>query len=478
MNLKEYANQDATSLASLIRSGEVSVAEVHQAARQAIAAVNPRINALAAPVFDQPLDYNSHGPFAGVPFAIKDLICHAAGVPMRFGSRMVPPDFAFPHDTDLMQRWRAAGLATLARTTTPEWGFNANTEALVYGSTKNPWNTGRIAGGSSGGSAALVAARALPVAHANDGGGSIRCPAAMCGLVGLKPTRGRVPIGPDVGEALSGFAIEFAVTRTVRDCAALLDAVEGPGIGDKYQIARPARPYAREVGVEPRKLRIAISPQCWSGVPVDAESAEAVMRTAKVLAGMGHHIEEATPTFDQEAFILASRDVWSIALADWILGIAGFLNVTPSRDNIEATAWACMEHGRRLSAIDALKADHVVNATCRAVGAFFQDYDILLTPTWARVGLPLGSLNANDPAQDADSWTRQVFTLSAFTPLFSTTGQPAISLPLCMTSDGLPIGLQFVGHFGDEATLFQVASALEKAMPWSGRKPVVCAGEV
>ena len=475
MNLEEYANQDATGLATLIRSGEVSVAEVHSAARQAIEAVNPKINALAAPLFDAPLEYNANGPFAGVPFAIKDIVCHAAGVPTRFGSRMIPEDFSFPHDTELMMRWRAAGLATLGRTTTPEFGFNSNTEALAYGSTRNPWNTGCIAGGSSGGAAALVAARGLPVAHANDGGGSIRIPAALCGLVGLKPTRGRISLGPDAAEALSGMAIEFAVTRSVRDAAALLDAVEGHGVGEKYEIARPSRLYTKEVSVNPGRLRIAISPRGWSPVTIDPACVAAVEKTAKVLTVMGHHVDEATPRFDVEAFDAANVSLWSATLADWVVGLSSMLGVKPTRDNIEATIWACVEHGKSLSAIDLLAAEHVMNTTCRAVGGFFQDYDILLTPTVARPAPPLGYLNANETNLDAAAWTRKIFTFSPFTPLFNVTGQPAISLPLFMSDEGLPIGLQFVAHYGDEARLFQLAAQLEMAMPWEGRKPQVCA---
>lgn len=478
MNLNEYASQDATGLATLIRSGEVSVAEVHRAARQAIEAVNPKINALAAPLFDKPLDYNTSGPFAGVPFAIKDIVCHAANVPTRFGSRMIPANFSFPHDTELMQRWRAAGLATLGISTTPEFGYNANTEAVVYGSTKNPWNITRSAGGSSGGAAALVAARALPVAHANDGGGSIRIPAGACGLVGLKPTRGRVSLGPDAAEALSGMAIEFAVTRSVRDAAALLDAVEGPGVGEKYEIARPVRPYAKEVGANPGKLRIAVSPRGWSPVPIDPACVAAVEKTAKVLAGLGHHIEEATPKFDVEAFDNANVNLWSAGLADWVLAFAAMLGVKPTHDNIEATIWACMEHGKALSAIDLLTSEHVMNVVCRSVGAFFQSYDLLLTPTNASPALPLGFLNANEAGLDASTWTRKIFSNMPFTALFNVTGQPAVSLPLCMSDDGLPVGLQFVGHYGDEARLFQIAAQLEKAMPWADRLPPVCAGRI
>lgn len=474
MYVHEYASQDATGLAKLIRSGEVSAPEVHNAARQSIEAVNPTLCALAAPLFDSPLEYAPHGPFAGVPFAIKDIVCHAAGVPIRFGSRMVPPTFAFSHDSELMLRWRRAGLATLGRTTTPEWGFNANTEAVVYGSTRNPWDPDRIAGGSSGGAAALVAAGALPVAHANDGGGSIRIPAAMCGLVGLKPTRGRVPIGPDVGEALAGMGIEFAVTRTVRDAAALLDAVQGHGVGDKYQIAPPARPYVKEVGASPGWMRIAISYRGWSRVPIDPSCVAAVESTAKVLAGMGHQIEEATPSFDVEAYHTMNRDIWSVTLADWISGISTMAGVAPTPDNIEATTWACIEHGKRLSALQLMEADHIMNATCRAVGAFFESYDVLLTPTAASPAPLLGSLNANKPNLDADAWTRKVFTFAPFTALFNATGQPAMSLPLGMNEAGLPVGVQLVTRYGDEASLFRLAAALETAMPWKGRKPRIC----
>lgn len=476
MNLNEYANQDATGLATLIRSGEVSATEVQAAARQAIEAVNPKINALAAPLFDKPLDYNSSGPFAGVPFAIKDIVIHAANVPTRFGSRFIPSDFAFPHDTELMKRFRAAGLATMAISTTPEFGFNSNTEALAYGSTKNPWNTARSPGGSSGGASALVAARALPVAHANDGGGSIRIPAGICGVVGLKPTRGRVSLAPDAAEALSGMAIEFAVSRSVRDTAALLDAVEGPSAGEKYEIARPLRPYVKEVGANPGKLRIAISPRGWSPVPIDPACIAAVEKTAKVLAGLGHHIEEATPKFDVEAFDNANVNLWSATLADWIMAFAEMLKLTPSPDNLEATIWACLQHGKKLSAIDLLTSEHVMNTVCRSVGAFFQGYDLLLTPTVAAPATPSGFLNANDPTLDASAWTRRIFTNMPFTALFNVTGQPAISLPLCMSDDGLPVGLQFVGHYGDEARLIQIAAQLEQAMPWIDRRPTVCAG--
>jgi|TARA_B100000315_G_scaffold258325_1_gene310037 amidase len=477
MNIQEYASQDAIGLATMIRKNDVSIAEVHKIARQAIEAVNPQINALAAPLFDTPLDFNIKGPFAGVPFAIKDLFCHAADVPMQFGSRMVPPDFSFPYDTSLMKRWREAGLATLARTTVPDFGWNVNTEPLVNGPTRNPWNTDRIAGGSSGGSCALVAAGGLPIAHGNDGGGSIRCPAAWCGLVGLKPTRGRVSFAPDMAEALFGSAIEFAVTRTVRDAAALLDVAEGPEIGEKYEIARPTRPYLKEVGANPGKLRIAVSPTGWSSADVDPDCVSAVEKTAAVLIDMGHYVEEASPKFDVEAFNAAGVTQWSVALADIICGLAEELGKELTKDNLEATLLACVEHGKRVSGLNVLASEHAMNATCRAVGSFFKDYDVLLTPTVACPAPTLGSLNANEAGLDAAAWTRKVFSFAPFTFLFNVTGQPAISLPLCINANGLPIGLQFVAHFGDEATLFRLAAQLEIAMPWVHRKPRIHAAQ-
>src|SRR5712691_7183649 len=258
MHFSEYIEYDAVGLAHLIKSGQVSAQEVQQIARQASLAVNPKLNALVE-LFEEPLPHSTTGPFAGVPFAIKDLALHAAGIKIGMGTRLAGDGIVFPHDTDLMARFKQAGLATLGRTATPEFGFNVTTEPISNGPTHNPWNISRSSGGSSGGSAALVAARALPVAHGTDGGGSIRIPAAWCGLVGLKPTRGRTPYGPDSDERLSGLGVEFALTRTVRDAAALLDAVNGPGIGDKYLIAPPLRPYVQEITSAPGRLRIAMA---------------------------------------------------------------------------------------------------------------------------------------------------------------------------------------------------------------------------
>ena len=475
MNLSDYIEYDAIGLAQLITSGQVSAHDVQQVACQAIEAVNPALNALVGELFDEPLPYATHGPFAGVPFAIKDLVLHAQGVPTRLGSRLAGPGVPFPYDTDLMTRFKQAGLATLGRTSSPEFGFNASTEPLSNGPTRNPWDTSRSSGGSSGGSAALVAARALPVAHANDGGGSIRIPSAWCGLVGLKPTRGRTPFGPDYDELLSGLAIEFAVTRTVRDAASLLDAVNGPGTGDKYEIASPVRPYAEEIGTPPGQLRIALTTRAWSGVPVEKEHVQAVESVGRELVSLGHRVEEASPQLDWEAFIASQLPIWTAFLADGAVVLATVLGVELGPDVLEAVTLSSVEYGRRITALDMYAAQRTCNVISRSVAAFFHDYDVLITPTVAQLPPPLGYLNQNDPTLDPRGWLNKVFGVVPFTPLFNVTGQPAISLPLAQSSDGLPIGLQFIARYGDEATLFRLAAQLEQALPWVSRRPRVVA---
>lgn len=474
MNIDEYAALDATALAAVIASGEVTADEVATLATEAITSVNRELNAVAEGPFDRPLDYAADGRFAGVPFAIKDLVCHAAGVPTRMGTRLLGDGIVPPEDTHLMERFRAAGLATLAVTTTPELGFNGNSEALAYGSTRNPWNTAHSAGGSSGGSAALVAAGAVPMAHANDGGGSIRVPAACNGLVGLKPGRGRVPVGPDTGDALYGMGAELAVTRTVRDTAALLDEVAVSYPGDPFVIAPPARPFIEEVGADPGRLRIAVHTESWSGSHVDPEVAEAVEAAAKILEAAGHHVERATPKIEWEQVLGANHVLWSSFLAGSVAGIEAMTGATASPENLERTTWACVEYGRTVSAIDLGGALAAVNVTTREVGRFFTDFDLLLTPTMNTPAPLLGHLDSNADLSSLE-WTKWIFDNCSFTPLFNQTGTPAISLPLAQSSQGLPIGVQIAGPACSEALLLRVAAQLEEAMPWADRRPTVYA---
>jgi amidase len=311
------------------------------------------------------------------------------------------------------------------------------------------------------------------MAHANDGGGSIRIPAACDGLVGLKPTRDRTPTGPDYADPLCGLAIEFAVTRSVRDAAALLDAVAGPDVGAPAMIAPPARPYAQEVGAPTGKLRIAWTTTPASGEKIDPECVKAVHETVRTLQDLGHTLIEGGPKYDWDSFLNNVHLIWSAFTALSVDVAAKSLGRKPGLDNLEAVTLACYEDGKRISALDLLYAQAHGNMLSRSVGAFFETVDALVTPTIARPPVPLGELNQNHPGMTAMEWTRQVFTYCPFTPLFNSTGQPAISLPLYATAAGLPIGVQVAGRFGDEATLIRLASQLEQARPWAKRRPPV-----
>ncbi len=479
MNLREYANYDALGLAELVRTKQITARELADLARAAIDLINPSINAIIAPIADwerRVAASATGGAFAGVPFVVKDLVMHLQGVPCDMGSRLVKGAFISPHDTDLASRFLKAGVVPLARTNTPELGFNASTEPVLYGPTRNPWDPTRSSGGSSGGSAAAVAAGIVPIAHANDGGGSIRIPAANCGLVGLKPTRGRTPVGPEFGEPLHGMGIEFAVTRTVRDAAAMLDLVEGPSLGDRFVIARPARPYAEEARTAPGKLRIAVATQSMMGTPLDPEVRAGVEQAAKLCESLGHRVEEATPPFDETMFHQANFVYWCGFLAGGIAGASQMLGLKPSRDNLEAATWACYEQGAGFTLLDVEMADTLTNMICRGIAPFFEQHDVLLTPVMANPPLPLGVLNQNQAGQTAKGWYDHVFAHAGFTAIYNMTGQPAISLPLHQTKSGLPVGVQFVSKYGDEAGLFRLAAQLEQAAPWKDRRPVIHAG--
>jgi len=468
MKMSEYLPYDAVGLARLVREGEVTAGELAQCAAALTQQWNPSINAVLE-LFDDVDDIiasvPAEAPFAGVPFLIKDLVIQAEGRLNEMGSRLAAGLVA-QGDSDLMVRFRQAGLVTLGRTPTPEMGYNVATETLQAGICRNPWDTTRSPGGSSGGAAAVVAAGIVPVAHANDGGGSIRIPAACCGLVGLKPTRGRVPIGPGAAEGLNGFGIELAVTRTVRDTAALLDAVQGPGVGDPYVIPAPDVPYASILQQAPRALKIGVSTEAWSGVAVDPEISAAVLAVARACESMGHKVEEASPPLDAEAFARANTDLWSASIAHWVVDICAATGRPADHSTLEQATLAIHEHGLSVSAVDLLHAEDIFNGVSRDFGRFFSDYDLLLTPITAQLPWPIGQQASDGGNYTALGWTDHVFSPAPFTAVFNCTGQPAISLPLARSESGLPIGIQFAAPYGREDLLLSLAAVFEQAMPW------------
>ncbi|MGH8472414.1 MAG: amidase, partial [Gammaproteobacteria bacterium] len=416
MTLGEYSHYDAVGLAELVRRREISAAELAQTGLAAIEAVNPKINAVVETFPERAVRATGSGPLGGVPFLRKDVLIQEEGRLTEFGSRLAS-GLRMPNASELALRYNRAGLVTLGRTTTPEMAFNAPTENVKDGPTRNPWNLNRSAGGSSGGSAAIVAAGAVPAAHGNDGGGSIRIPAACCGIVGLKPTRGRVSLGPDHRTVLLGLVAEHALTRTVRDSAAILDATQGASPGDPYAIAPPVRPYLAEIGTPVGRLKIAYTNKAWTGVNVDPEIVAAIDRTATLCSDLGHDVMEAGPVMDAEAFGLATQNIWCGFIALGIEALAVATGRRPGPETLEASTLACLEYGRSLTAVDLYRAEDVMNRVSRKVSDFFASYDVLLTPTIAQRTLPIGDaiLDANAPGLTAEKWVRQIFTYAPFT---------------------------------------------------------------
>jgi amidase len=476
-NVNGYATYDGLGLAELVRKGEVTPGELLEDALAAIAAVNPQLNGVTATLAEAAEAEIAaglpDGPFKGVPFLVKELGIQATGAPSRCGSKLTESVVA-GLDSEVMRRFRAAGFVTAAMTASPEMGFNPTTESVYYGATHNPWDLARSPGGSSGGSAAMIAGGAVPVAHGNDGGGSVRIPASCCGLVGLKPTRQRLPTGPLYGDWLVGFATDFVLTRTVRDSAAVLDATHGPDPGAPNVIAPPERPYAEEVGRKlERPLKIAWSGRPVSGAAVDPAVLDGLNETVGVLESLGHELHEDRAEFHWDEYFEALVVIWTSYVARSIDVLANIVKRPPGYDNLERVTVKLYEHGRSLTAVELHAALERNNTMCRKMGAFMQGYDVFLTPTLSRPPLPLGELNQDAARIDAREWCRQVFDWVPFTPLCNATGQPAISLPLHWTPDGLPIGMHFAAHQNDDALLIRLASQLEAAKPWSDRRPPV-----
>ena len=475
-----FSGLDATGQAELVRSGEAKPLELVDAAIARIEALDGQIGAVVTRLFEQARRQADspdlpEGPFRGVPYLLKDLTAATAGDPFYKGNRALKDaGYKAPADTALARRFREAGLVLVGKSNTPEFGFTVTTEPEAIGPTRNPWNTEHSTGGSSGGSAAAVAARLVPIAHANDGGGSIRVPASECGLVGLKPSRARVSLAP-LGEDWHGFVAEGVVTLSVRDAAAALDAIAGPEVGDPYAAPPPARPYREELSRDPGRLRIGLLRRFPGGAALHAECAAAVDATAKLLEGLGHDVEESHPSALEEAPMGEHFTSIVVAHAARLHEETGeLLQRSLGPDDFEAYTWNMMQSGREVSASQYIAASDWLQAWTRRMADWWAGgFDLLLTPTLAQPPPRLGTLSSASGAPQ--ELLERVLALIPFTPPYNVTGQPAISLPLHWSESGLPVGVQLVAASGREDLLIRVASALEQAAPWSERRPPICA---
>ena len=471
--VRPLRDQDsAVAQAALVRAGQATPSELVQAAVRRIERADGAINAVIHRRFDaarrEAADALPDGPFRGVPMLVKDALCHTAGDPYHFGMRLLAErGWVEATDTELAARFRRAGFVIVGRTNTPELATAFTTEPLVYGPTRNPWDLARSAGGSSGGSAAAVAAGMVPVAHGNDMGGSIRIPAACCGVVGLKPTRARTSLGPDFGEFWAMLTHEGVLTRTVLDTAAVLDAVSGPAPGDPYTAPAPRQPFAAAAAGDPPPLRVGIRTR----VPVDGgepdpDCVRAVQRTAQLLEACGHRVEEAHPDALDDASVGEHfAAVFTAAVARDLDRWGARLGLVIGPDDVEPRNWMLAEHGRAVSAVQLLAAVEHLQAHARRLALWWSGgFDLLVTPTLPIVPPALGRLPREpDLAAVAD--------LGQFTAPFNVTGQPAVSLPLHTTAAGLPVGVQLVAAYGREDLLLAVAGQLERAAPWVQRRP-------
>lgn len=476
METTEYVSFDAVGLAKLVAEGEVTPAELETAARAATEAVNPQINAVVEtwPADDEPRS----GPLAGVPFLIKDIAVAMAGKRMELGSRLAAGHVS-PADSSLMRRIRQAGLVTFGRTATAELAYSTTTEPVLYGATRNPWDPARSAGGSSGGAGAAVAAGAVPIAHGTDAAGSLRIPASYNGLFGLKPTRGRVSVGPYADEVFNGLAVHGSLSRTVRDSAVLLDQIRGPEPGDPYFAQEPSRPYAEEVRRDPRSLRVGVLTHAWGGNRTAACVADALARTARLLESLGHHVEEAEVHLgvDWEDFVLASARQWTANLTASIDELAAATGRPIDSSTLEPATLTSYHYGRQVSGAQFVAALELRNRIARSLARSFAAYDVLLSPTAPDLPPLLGTHARGVEALDGLGWLRRLFASSPFSAVFNVTGTPAMSVPLTVDmGTGLPIGMQFAAGYGLEGLLFRLAGQLEQASPWADRVPAVWAG--
>jgi Asp-tRNA(Asn)/Glu-tRNA(Gln) amidotransferase A subunit family amidase len=463
-----FASHDALAVGQLVKTGKLGARELLDGTLARLRALNQSLNAItdfySGPLLEKSVAMAGKGPFEGVPFVVKQLMADCAGTPTTLGSRLFANQPVAAVDSAAVARMRRAGLVIVGRANTSEFGLAPTTEPAFGGATLNPWRKGLSPGGSSGGSAAVVAARGLPMAHATDGGGSIRIPAALCGLFGLKPSRGRVSLAP-IGETLAGAGAQHCVSISVRDSAALLDALAGSEPGDPYT-APAAGSFLAATQQPPGKLRVAFMRKPVGGTPLDPVLVGAVERTARLLEWLGHQVEEGAPDYDAAA---SGEALGTIMAANTWTNIQIRANGrVPGPDDLEPVTRQAAEQGRQISAHDYIRAVQTFHRTGRQLGAFFERYDVLLSPTIARVSLPLGDVRMDG---SSEQYQQGLAPMVAFTSVCNAAGVPAMSMPLAWSDDGLPIGLQFIGRFGAEEMLFSLAADLERAQPWRDRRP-------
>ncbi|MFI5307815.1 MAG: amidase [Polyangiales bacterium] len=493
--MDDYAEQDALELAARVARREVSADELLELAIAAVERVDPSLNAVVHRMYDdarrQVREGLSRGPFTGVPIVVKDFDGFVAGAPFTGSCRLLE-GFVPDHDSEAIARLRRAGFVLIAKTNCPELALLGTTEPAWRGPTRNPYDLSRSTGGSSGGSAALVAARAVPMGHGGDGGGSLRIPASHCGLVGLKTTRGRVPLGPDYGEGWGGFVQWGGLSRSVRDTAALYDVLAGPSPGDPYAAPPLPGPLGGEVGRDPGRLRIAFYAGSLYGREVDRERVAATRQVAAQLAALGHTVEEANPAIDRDALVTAYLTQIAVGIASEIEEFAHLAGREPKPELFEPETWFMNLVGRSISALDLTRARDAAQAAGRVTAAFHERYDLFLCPTTTHPQIQIGelALGAGKLAglrvlraapigpllrKLMSTLAQSMLERTPNTQLFNQTGQPAISLPLAQAADGMPIGLQLAAAMGREDLLIRVAAQLEAAHPWAARRPKVVA---
>ena len=492
MAFTDYNKYDGLGLAELVRKKKVSPGELVEEAISRIEAHNPKLNAVVYKLYDRARAAANgklpDGPFKGVPFLIKDLHATLEGTPTSHGNRLWK-NVTSTISTEMVKRWEASGVIILGRSNTPEFGLTPYTESDTLGPAHNPWDTSRTTGGSSGGSGAAVASRMVPIASAGDGGGSIRIPSSACGIFGLKPTRGRTPTGPVIGESWNGFDIEHVLTRSVRDSAAMLDATKGPDVGAPY-IIPDAGPFEKEVGKRVGKLKIAFTTKPMLGRNVHADCVKGVEETAALLKSLGHDVMEDAPAINAEEYSLHFLTVVAGQMRADIEEAAEMAGKKVSLDDFDLTTFGTGLFGKIMKSSDYVRALRYLQARSRDIGRFFENYDVLLTPVLNQPPVKLGALKPSAGEQSqikliartGATWVleamnvikpiaAQTFEFIPWTPVFNVTGQPAMSVPLHWNEAGLPIGMHFVGKWGDEATLFRLAGQLEKEKPWFDKAP-------